>query len=182
MRVQAMLWRMTSPSLRTNLLVETPTLAVCGAMGLPTSAPSEFKVGPSRTGNPSNLPVTAWIGPNMAFVDVLLPDSATPIQPRIGARITNGQPTLENAEASEFAIPAYTKMYATAKMKNATSKAPHICLKVLAKTFFNISPLGRRKRTIMIQEARIEVPPLNGLKLKVDAIGLWVTDEIAETV
>ena len=31
MNVHPMLWRMTSPSLRTNLLVETPTLAVCGA-------------------------------------------------------------------------------------------------------------------------------------------------------
>ena len=39
-----MLWRMTSPSLRTNLLVDTPTLAVCGAIGLPISAPTEFSV------------------------------------------------------------------------------------------------------------------------------------------
>jgi hypothetical protein len=46
-KVQPKLWRITSPSLRTNLLVETPTLAVCGAIGLPISAPTEFKVGSS---------------------------------------------------------------------------------------------------------------------------------------
>lgn len=96
MSVQPILWRITSPSLRTNLLVETPTLAVCGAMGLPTSAPTEFSEGSRRAGILSSRPVTACTGPNMALVDVLLPESATPIQPRIGARATKTTPVLES--------------------------------------------------------------------------------------
>jgi hypothetical protein len=44
--------RITSPSLRTNLLVDTPTLAVCGAIGLPISAPTELNVGSSSGGMP----------------------------------------------------------------------------------------------------------------------------------
>jgi len=58
-KVQPMLWRITSPSLRTNLLVETPTLAVCGAMGLPISAPMELSVGSSSGGMPSWTPTSA---------------------------------------------------------------------------------------------------------------------------
>src|ERR1700732_4462286 len=75
-RVHPMLCRITCPSLRTSLLVETPTLAVCGAIGLPTSEPTELKVGKSKTGRCSNLPVIICTGPNIAFVDVLLPESA----------------------------------------------------------------------------------------------------------
>src|SRR6478752_6210235 len=41
---------MTWPSLRTNRVVDTPALAVCGATGLPTSAPSEFSDGNSSSG------------------------------------------------------------------------------------------------------------------------------------
>src|SRR5262249_26646056 len=48
--VQPKLCRITSPSLRTNLLVDTPTLAVCGAIGLPISAPTELMVGSSSGG------------------------------------------------------------------------------------------------------------------------------------
>jgi hypothetical protein len=89
------LWRITWPSLRTRRLVETPTLAVCGAIGLPTSAPTELSDGVSSSGKWSSLPVTAWIGPNIAFVEVLLPESATPIQPSMGARNMNPHPILE---------------------------------------------------------------------------------------
>src|SRR5438045_8367769 len=75
MKVQPMLWRMTSPSLRTNLLVETPTLAVWGAIGLPISAPTEFRVGSSSGGMPSCAPTSAWNLPNMALVEVFEPRS-----------------------------------------------------------------------------------------------------------
>src|SRR3954462_7349722 len=67
-----MLCRITSPSLRTNRLVETPTAAVCGAIGLPTSAPTELNDGKSSSGRFSSCPVTICTGPNIAFVQVLL--------------------------------------------------------------------------------------------------------------
>ena len=66
-------------------MVDTPTLAVCGAIGLPISAPTEFKVGNSISGKPSNCPTSAWNLPNMALVEVLLPDKATPMKPSSGA-------------------------------------------------------------------------------------------------
>src|ERR1700684_56621 len=88
---------MTSPSLRTNLLVETPTLAVCGAIGLPISAPTEFNVGNSSKGKPSTLPTSAWNVPNMALVEVLLPDKATPMKPSSGATTMKAAPSLEKA-------------------------------------------------------------------------------------
>lgn len=103
--VQPKLCRITSPSLRTNRLVETPTLAVCGAIGLPISAPTEFRVGNSNSGNPSTLPTKAWNAPNMALVEVLLPDSATPMKPSSGATTMKATPSLENALASEPAMP-----------------------------------------------------------------------------
>src|SRR5437870_12346302 len=99
---------MTSPSLRTNRLVDTPTLAVCGAMGLPTSAPTELNEGSISGGRFNSRPVIICTGPNMALVDVLLPDSATPTQPRIGARTTKKGPTFEQPYASEFAMPLNT--------------------------------------------------------------------------
>jgi len=68
---------------------------------LPTSDPTEFSVGSSRGGKPSNFPTEAWNAPNMAFVEVLLPESATPIQPRMGATMTNQGPILENPNASD---------------------------------------------------------------------------------
>src|SRR4029077_11061637 len=97
-------------SLRTSLLVETPTLAVCGAMGLPTSEPTELNEGNISTGRFSSLPVMACTGPNIAFVDVLLPERATPIQPRTGANTTKNSPILERPKASELAIPVKTKV------------------------------------------------------------------------
>src|ERR1700733_6167696 len=39
---QPMLYLITSPSRRTYLVGDTPTLVVCGAPGLPVSAPTEF--------------------------------------------------------------------------------------------------------------------------------------------
>src|SRR5437016_6025013 len=89
MKVQPMLWRMTSPSLRTNLLVDTPTLAVCGAIGLPISAPTEFRVGSSSGGMPSCAPTSAWNLPNMALVEVFEPERATPMKPSTGATMKN---------------------------------------------------------------------------------------------
>ena len=100
-----MLWRMTSPSLRTNLLVETPTLAVCGATGLPISAPTELNDGNRSGGRPSCVPTSAWNLPNMAFVEVFEPESATPMKPRIGATMMKAVPMLAKPLASEAAMP-----------------------------------------------------------------------------
>ena len=61
-----MLWRITAPSLPTNCVDDTPTLAVCGATGLPISAPTEFRLGRS-SGNPSSLLSEAWNALNMAL-------------------------------------------------------------------------------------------------------------------
>src|SRR5258707_14704019 len=97
--VHHMLCRITWPSLRTNLHVETPTLAVWGAIGFPTSAPTELSDGNNRTGRFSNFPVMACTGPNMAFVDAFLPARATPIHPRKGARTTKNGPIFERPKA-----------------------------------------------------------------------------------
>jgi hypothetical protein len=43
-------------------VVDTTTLAVCGATDLPISAPTEFRVGRS-IGNPSSLLTEAWNAP-----------------------------------------------------------------------------------------------------------------------
>src|SRR5437667_9291768 len=126
MKVQPMLWRITSPSLRTNLLVDTPTLAVWGAIGLPTSAPTELNDGRSSGGRLSSRPVATCTGPNIALVDVLLPDKATPTHPRIGASTTNAKPTFEQPYAIEFAMPLYTNVNAKPKMKKPTRNAPQI--------------------------------------------------------
>ena len=117
MSVQPMLWRMTWPSLRTSLLVETPTLAVCGAIGLPTSDPTELKEGNIKTGRCSNLPVIACTGPNIAFVDVLLPESATPIQPRTGARHNEEQSDFGKSEGQRVRHPGEDKSVGERKNK-----------------------------------------------------------------
>src|SRR5882757_2930711 len=96
---------MTSPSLRTMDVVATPTLAVCGATGLPTSAPAEFSAGNSSTGAPSSFPTVSWNAPNTAFDEVLLPDSATAIQPSTGDSTTKTGPILANPWAIELAMP-----------------------------------------------------------------------------
>src|ERR1019366_9373311 len=163
--------RITWPSLRTNWQVETPTLAVWGEIGFPASAPTELNVGKIRTGRFSNLPVMAWTGPNMAFVAALLPERATPIQPRMGASTTKNNPILESPKASELAMPVKTKTYARPKMKKATSNAPHICRNVREKTCFRVLKLGRRMARITSQDARVDVPPPNGLKLNIDEMG-----------
>src|SRR5579862_5757219 len=72
-------------------------------------------------------------------------------------------------------------MYASAKIKNATSSAPHICLKVLEKTCFRISADGRRINKITSQEASIEVPPVNGARLNVEASVFPVTEDFVAT-
>jgi len=72
---------------------------------LPISAPTEFSDGSSSAGKPRSLPTSAWNAPNIALVDVLLPESATPIHPRIGATTMNHGPIFEKPLASEAAIP-----------------------------------------------------------------------------
>src|SRR5579864_548656 len=177
-----MLWRMTSPSLRTNLLVDTPTAAVCGAMGLPTSAPTELKDGSSSSGRLSRRPVTICTGPNIALVDVLLPESATPTHPRIGARTMNATPTLEQPYAIELAIPLKTNVNARPKMKNPTSTAPHIWWNVRLKTSPSIPLFGRTNVRMMSHAIMIAVPPLSGLRLKVETTGRCVTELTAWTL
>src|ERR1700744_602470 len=96
---------MTSPSLRTKRVVDTPTLAVCGAIGLPISEPTELIVGNSSGGKPRICPTRAWNLPNIALVEVLLPDSATPMKPRIGATTMKAEPSDEKGFASDAAMP-----------------------------------------------------------------------------
>src|SRR6201999_189885 len=95
---------MTSPSLRTKRVVDTPTLAVCGAIGFPISEPTELMVGSSNGGKPRICPTNAWNLPNIALVDVLLPDRATPMNPRIGATTMKAEPIDEKALAREAAM------------------------------------------------------------------------------
>src|ERR1700692_4504541 len=135
--VQPKLWRITSPSLRTNSLVDTPTLAGCGAIGLPISAPTEFKVGNSISGKPSSCPTNAWNLPNMALVEVLLPDRATPMKPR------KCGPGAEKALASEPAMPEKLKTKARPKMNTPTKQAPHICDQVFLKISPSCAPVTR---------------------------------------
>src|SRR5919205_366266 len=89
---------MTSPSLRTIDVVATPTLAVCGATGLPTSAPTEFSDGKRRVGALSRRATVSWKAPKTAFEAVLLPDSAAAIQPRIDAMKMNALPSSGHAD------------------------------------------------------------------------------------
>src|SRR5204862_8025504 len=170
MKVQPMLWRMTSPSLRTNLLVETPTLAVWGAIGLPISAPTEFRVGSSSGGMPSCAPTSAWNLPNMALVEVFEPERATPMKPSTGATMMNAVPMLEKPFASEAAMPEYLKVYASPKMKTPTRHAPHIWWKLRRSTSPSWPPFNRpiaiSSTTTMIHVVRIAVPAMRGVKLK----------------
>src|ERR1700722_6833959 len=162
--VQPKLCRITSPSLRTYSLVATPTLAVCGAIGLPISAPTELSVGNSISGKPSNCPTSAWNLPNMALVEVLLPDSATPMKPNSGATTMKATPILENALASEPAMPEKLKTKARPKMKTPTRQAPHICDHVVLQICASGDPLTRSSSATTIHDTRIAEPPTNGLK------------------
>src|ERR1700720_1039747 len=70
-------------------------------------------------------------------------------------------------------------MEASAKINDATNKAPHICWNVREKTCFKTLPPGRRMVKITSQETRIDVPPLSGLKLNTEVIALCVTEDRA---
>src|SRR6202451_121544 len=180
--VQPKLWRITSPSLRTNSLVDTPTLAVCGAIGLPISAPTEFRVGNSINGKPSNCPTSAWNFPNMALVEVLLPDKATPMKPRIGATTMKYGPSAEKALASDPAMPEKLKTNARPKMKTPTRQAPHICDHVFLKISASCVALTLSSTATMIHDARIALPPTNGLKSNAAVIvAPAVIEDAAET-
>src|SRR5579863_7831271 len=72
-------------------------------------------------------------------------------------------------------------MYARAKIKNATNSAPHIWRNVREKTSPITLRLGRRIARMMSQEAKVDVPPLSGLKLKVEESVPCVTDDLAVT-
>src|ERR1700735_550462 len=100
-----MLYLITSPSRRTYLVVDTPTLVVCGATGLPVSAPTEFSEGNRKTGAPSSLATEYWTCPKSALDEVLLPDRATAMKPRMGASTMNAVPASENQCASELPMP-----------------------------------------------------------------------------
>src|ERR1700726_2133554 len=49
-------------------------------------------------------------------------------------------------------------------MNTPTSKAPHICCQVLLKISASCLPFTRNNSATIIQEARIAVPPTQGLK------------------
>src|SRR5437868_12424437 len=104
-RVQGRLYLITWPSRRTYLLVETPTLVVCGAIGLPISAPTELSEGSSSAGMCRSPPTEYWNPPNRALVEVLLPDRATPMNPMTGSRMRNVGPSWAKPGASEVDVP-----------------------------------------------------------------------------
>lgn len=95
----------TMPSLLTYGVVDTPTLTVCGATGLPNSAPTELLAGNNGTGKPNNLPTVACNAPNNVLEAVLLPDRAAPMKPKKGDIMINTSPTNELAYANEYAMP-----------------------------------------------------------------------------
>src|ERR1700733_15418408 len=56
-------------------------------------------------------------------------------------------------------------------MNTPTRQAPHICDQVLAKIARIGAKLTRNTITVMIQDAKIAVPPTNGVQLKMARIG-----------
>src|SRR5262252_5100172 len=180
--VHGRLYRMTCPSRRTYLVVETPTLAVCGAIGLPISAPTEFSDGSSSGGMCSSPPTEYWNEPNSALVDVLLPDSATPIQPTIGARIRNVGPIWANPCAIVLAMPDQLNTSASPKMIGATSSAPHICENVVRKISASCAGRTRCTTTMISQDTKIQVPAIAGANDQDTLLALWDSELTADTV
>src|SRR5579859_2346963 len=117
----------------------------------------------------------------MALVEVLLPDSATPIQPRIGATTTKAGPILAKALASEPAMPEKLNTLAKPKMKTPTSSAPHIWPKVLRKISPSCAGPTLSSRATITHDARMAVPPDQGVNLKVTATGWFSIASWAET-
>src|SRR5215472_15189657 len=173
---------MTCPSRRTYLVVETPTLAVCGATGLPISAPTEFSDGSSSGGMCSSPPTEYWNEPNSALVDVLLPDSATPIQPMMGARMRNVGPIWANPCAIVLAMPDQLNTSASPKMIGATSSAPHICENVVLKMGASSLSGTRSAITMISQETRIQVPAIAGANDQDTLLALPDSELTASTV
>ena len=67
-------------------------------------------------------------------------------------------------------------------MKNADQqRAPHLLERFRENLRRRISPLGRRIARITSHEARIDVPPVNGVKLKTEVSGFCVTEDFAAT-
>src|SRR5437763_16090438 len=118
----------------------------------------------------------------MAVLKFVLPGRPTPIQPRTGHKMTNAGPILDSPNASELAIPVNTNVYASPKRKKPTSSAPHSGRNVFRNTSCNSAPVGRQNNKITSHETKMEVPPLSGVKLNVEAAALCVTDEIALTL
>src|SRR5262249_38406985 len=55
-------------------------------------------------------------------------------------------------------------------MNTPTSMAPHICDQVAAKILPSCEPLMRYNNATTIQEAKIALPPTNGVQLKIAAM------------
>jgi hypothetical protein len=91
--------------LRTNLVVDTPTLAVCGATGFADLGTDRVEGRQQQRRKPKNLAHQRLELAEHGIVEVLLPDRATPIHPRIGATRMKATPILENPLASEAAMP-----------------------------------------------------------------------------
>ena len=68
-------------------------------------------------------------------------------------------------------------------MNTPTSSAPHICLNVLRNIWPSWERLVRRSRAIRIHDARMAVPPTNGVNVKVAATGFApLSDDSAVTL
>src|SRR5215472_14021473 len=67
-------------------------------------------------------------------------------------------------------------------MKTPTRQAPHICDQVFLKIFASWLPLTRNSSATMIQDARIALPPTNGLKSNAAVIMAFsVKEDLAAT-
>src|ERR1700722_3345749 len=67
-------------------------------------------------------------------------------------------------------------------MKTPTRQAPHICDQVLLKISTSCVPLTRSSKATMIQDARIALPPTNGLKSNAAVmVAPAVIEDAAET-
>src|SRR5215475_15972931 len=125
----------------------------------------------------SRPPTAYWKPPNSAFVEVLLPDSATPIQPRSGASRMNHVPTRENPKASVLAIPEKLKTVASPKMIGATSRAPHVCEKLRLTAAPTCSTPTLNTARMTSRETRIQVPATAGANFHTTDTG-WCESEL----
>lgn len=126
-------------------------------------------------------PTEYWKPPNSAFVEVLLPDRATPMKPMTGARMRNAGPIWAKPCASVFAMPEKLNTVASPKITGVTISAPHIWAKV-SRNMPGISRGWTRSATRMTsQDTRIQVPATAGEKDQETSVALPDSELIAVT-